>query len=85
MPISRESLPNLTISDVVKHFTESNQQEQLNAFIEKNALKLDRLKKLGDYCATLIYERDPTVPMPEPIEPSNEKQKQKTLKKKNVT
>jgi hypothetical protein len=54
----------------------------MKLFIENNGLKLDRLRKLGDYCATLIYERDPNVIIPEPI---TEKKKSKSLKKKNVS
>jgi hypothetical protein len=30
-------------------------------FAEKNDLKLDRLRKLGDYFERLMYERDPNV------------------------
>jgi len=70
------------MSDVLQHLNESDDQSQMKLFIENNGLKLDRLRKLGDYCATLIYERDPNVIIPEPI---TEKKKSKSSKKKNVS
>jgi hypothetical protein len=38
-------------------------------FAEKNDLKLDRLRKLGDYFERLMYERDPNVILTEQPEP----------------
>ncbi len=82
MPISRSLLSSLSISDILQNLNENDNQAQMKLFIENNGLKLDRLRKLGDYCATLIYERDPNVKIPEPI---TEKKKSKTSKKKNVS
>jgi hypothetical protein len=70
------------MSDVLQHLNQNDDQSQMKLFIENNGLKLDRLRKLGDYCATLIYERDPNVIIPEPI---TEKKKSKSSKKKNVS
>ncbi|CAF4880374.1 unnamed protein product, partial [Rotaria magnacalcarata] len=82
MPVSRSVLPSLSTSDVLKCLNENDNQSQMKAFIENNALKLDRLRKLGDYCATLIYERDPDVPIIEQPEAIVEKKKGKSSKKK---
>jgi hypothetical protein len=70
------------MSDVLQHLNQNDDQSEMKLFIENNGLKLDRLRKLGDYCATLIYERDPNVIIPEPI---TEKKKSKSSKKKNVS
>lgn len=85
MPISRSLLPSLSMSDVLQHLNDNDHQSEMKSFIENNGLKLDRVRKLGDYCATLIYERDPTVTIPESSEPIVEKKKSKTSKKKNVS
>ncbi|CAF0945736.1 unnamed protein product [Rotaria sordida] len=86
MPISRSLLPSLSISDVLQYLNENDQQFQMKRFIEQNGLKLARLRKLSDYCATLIYERDPNVTIIEqPSEPINDKKKSKTSKKKNIS
>lgn len=85
MPIPRSSLPSLSMSDVLKHLNENDHQSQMKTFIESNGLKLDRLRKLGDYCATLIYERDPNVVINEQPEPTAEKKKGKSSKKKQQT
>ena len=84
MPISRSLLPTLSVSDIVQHLNENDKQSEMKTFIENNGLKFDRLRKLGDYCTTLIYERDPNVILPEPTEPIIDKKKSKTLKNKNV-
>lgn len=73
------------MSDVFRRLNDNDSQSEMKSFIENNGLKLDRLRKLGDYCATLIYERDPTVTIPEPSEPIAEKKKSKSSKKKNVS
>jgi hypothetical protein len=85
MPISRSILSSLSITDIVQHLNENDNQSQMNSFIEKNGLKLDRLRKLGDYCATLIYERDPNVVISEEPQPIIEKKKSKISKKKPVS
>lgn len=85
MAISRSLLPSLSMSDVLQHLNDNDHQSEMKSFIENNGLKLDRVRKLGDYCATLIYERDPTVTIPESSEPIVEKKKSKTSKKKNVS
>ncbi|CAF2476800.1 unnamed protein product [Rotaria sp. Silwood2] len=85
MPISRSLLSSLSTSDVLQYLNENDHQSQMKMFIANNGLKLDRLRKLGDYCATLIYERDPNVTIIEQPEPINDKKKSKTLKKKNVS
>ncbi|CAF3349792.1 unnamed protein product [Rotaria sp. Silwood1] len=85
MPISRSLLPSLSTSDVLKYLNENDQQSQMTMFIENNGLKLDRLRKLGDYCATLIYERDPNVTIVEQPELNYDKKKSKTPKNKNVS
>ena len=82
MPISRSHLSSLSMSDVLRHLTENDQQSQMKSYIENNGIRLDRLRKLGDYCATLIYERDPNVTIPQPI---TENKKVKSTKKKNVS
>ncbi|CAF0727570.1 unnamed protein product [Adineta ricciae] len=82
MPISRSQLATMTTADVLQHLIENDKQSEMKAFIAKNGLKLDRSRKLGDYCTTLIYERDPTIPYVEPIEPIVEKKKNKPPKKK---
>ncbi len=81
MPISRSLLPTLSISDIVQHLNENDNQSEMKTFIENNGLKFDRLRKLGDYCATLIYERDPNVILPEPAEPIIDKKKKQNIKK----
>jgi hypothetical protein len=85
MAITRSVLPSLTTSDVLEYLNENNNQSQMKIFIEKNGLKLDRLRKLGDYCATLIYERDPNVTIVEPSESITDKKKTKTSKTKHVS
>jgi hypothetical protein len=73
------------MSDVLQHLNENDDQSQMKLFVEKNGLKLDRLRKLGDYCATLIYERDPNVILTEQLEPITDKKKSKISKKKPVS
>jgi len=73
------------MTDVLQHLNENDHQSQMKSFIEKNGLKLERLRKLGDYCATLIYERDPNVVISEEPEPITEKKKSKISKKKPVS
>lgn len=87
MPISRSLLSALSESDVLKQLNDNDQQSEMKSFIAKNGLKLDRVRKLGDYCTTLIYERDPTVTIVESSEPIAEKKtkKSKTSKKKTVS
>ena len=85
MPISRSLLSSLSISDVLQHLNDNDQQSQMKSFIENNGLKLDRLRILGDYCATLIYERDPTVTNNLKQASITEKKKIKKEKKKNVS
>jgi hypothetical protein len=85
MAITRSLLPSLTTSDVLEYLNDNDNQSQMKIFIEKNGLKLDRLRKLGDYCATLIYERDPNVVISEEPEPITEKKKSKISKKKPVS
>jgi hypothetical protein len=84
MPISRSVLPSLSKTDVLQYLNTNDNQSDMKIYIEKNGLKLDRLRTLGDYCATLIYERDPNVTITEPIEPITEKKKTK-IKKKHVS
>ena len=85
MPISRSLLPSLSMSDVLQHLNDNDRQSEMKSFIENNGLKLDRVRKLGDYCATLIYERDPTVTIADSSEPIVEKKKSKIPKKKNIS
>lgn len=86
MSISRALLPSLSMSDVLQQLSNNDSQSEMKSFIEINGLKLDRLRKLGDYCATLIYERDPTVTIPETPTPIvDKKKKSKTSKKKNIS
>lgn len=85
MSISRALLTSLSMSDVLQQLKDNDSQSEMKSFIENNGLKLDRLRKLGDYCATLIYERDPTVTIPETPTPIVEKKKSKTQKKKNIS
>ncbi|CAF3779416.1 unnamed protein product [Adineta steineri] len=85
MPIARSLLPTLTPSDILQQLNNNDNQFQMKTFIEKNGLKFDRLRKLDDYCATLIYERDPSVTIVEQSEPLVEKKKSKTSKKKQVS
>jgi hypothetical protein len=85
MPISRALVQSLSTSDVLQHLTDNDNQSQMKAFIENNGLKPDRLRKLYDYCATLIYERDPNVTITEEIEPIIDKKKSKISKKKDVS
>jgi hypothetical protein len=73
------------MSDVLQHLNENDDQSQMKLFVEKNGLKLDRLRKLADYCATLIYERDPNVILTEQLEPITDKKKSKISKKKPVS
>jgi hypothetical protein len=75
------------MTDVLQYLNENDNQSQMKLFIEKNGLKLDRLRKLGDYCATLVYERDPNVIIIEEkeTEPIIEKKKSKISKKKHVS
>lgn len=84
MPISRSLLPTLSMVDVVEKLMNHDDQSQMKTFIDQNGLKLDRLRKLGDYCATLIYERDPNVAIEERPEVSVEKKKGKGSKKKST-
>lgn len=70
------------MSEAVDRLLENDTQSQMKIYIEKNGLKLDRLRKLGNYCATLVYERDPNVIIDEPTETKNEKKKTKQMKKK---
>lgn len=64
---------------------ENDHQSQMKTFIENNGLKLARLRKLSDYCATLIYERDPNIIISEKPEPTLDKKKTKPSKKKIVS
>ena len=73
------------MSEAVQHLVAHDDQSEMKAFIEQNGLKLDRLRKLGDYCATLVYERDPTLVIKEPTEQVTEKKKLRSSKKKNVS
>lgn len=84
MPISRSAISSLSMADVVQQLMNNDQQSKMNTYIEENGLKLDRLRKLGDYCATLIYERDPNAVIPEPTEGPVEKKKSKGSKKKST-
>ena len=84
MPISRSALGSLTANDVLEHLTGNDSQSQMKLFIEKNGLKVDRLRKLGDYCATLIYERDPSVTITEPADTPAEKKANKGARKKPI-
>ncbi len=72
------------MTDILQHLNENDHQSQMKLFIEKNGLKLDRLRKLGDYCATLIYERDPNITIIEDPELITDKKKNKISKKKHV-
>jgi HJR/Mrr/RecB family endonuclease len=85
MAISRSVLPALSMSDALQHLHIQDNQSQMKTFIEQNGLKLDRLRRLGDYCATLIYERDPNMIINEHTEIIDEKKKSRTSKKKNIT
>lgn len=73
------------MEDVLQQLNKNANQLEMKNFIEKNGLKLDRLRKLGDYCATLIYERDPNVVITEEPEPIDDKKKKKISKKKSVS
>ena len=84
MPIARSAISTLSMTDVVEQLMNNDQQSKMNAFIEQNGLKLDRLRKLGDYCATLIYERDPNATIPQPTEIPVERKKGKGSKKKTT-
>ncbi|UJR33520.1 hypothetical protein I4U23_020965 [Adineta vaga] len=75
MPTSRSLLSSLTTSNILQQLTDNDKESEMKVFIEKNGLKFDRLRKLGDYCATLIYERDPNIPIIEQTEPTIEKKK----------
>ncbi len=85
MQISRSFLSSLSMTDILQHLNENDHQSQMKLFIEKNGLKLDRLRKLGDYCATLIYERDPNITIIEDPELITDKKKNKISKKKHVS
>ena len=84
MPISRSVLSSLNMSDALQQLNDQDSQSQMKVFIEQNGLKLDRLRKLGDYCVTLVYERDPNVIVPEQPEVTTEKKKGKGAKKKQA-
>ena len=85
MPISRSLLSSLTMMDVLQYLNENDRQCQMKNFIETNGLKLDRLRKLGDYCATLVYERDPNVTIREQSELLLDKKKIKRTQKEHVS
>ena len=85
MPISRSVLSSLSLSDALQQLDDQDSQSQMKTFIEQNGLKLDRLRKLDDYCATLVYERDPNVIIPEQPEETTEKKKGKGAKKKQAS
>ncbi len=57
------------MTDILQHLNENDHRSQMKLFIEKNGLKLDRLRKLGDYFERLMYERDPNVILTEQPEP----------------
>lgn len=85
MPVARSLLPSLTASDIHQQLKDNDQNSTMKTFVEQNGLKLDRLRRLGDYGATLIFERDPNMPVVEQAEPVVEKKKGKASKKKPVS